>query len=203
MAQTQESVADAPLHSVMKACLNHFDVLDLVYISCSSKALGQLCQSELSEGNKRLAHTLLKQLVQSAASGPKKGPPPNPIYRNKQGALETTSQARHRKALVWLIEKSSFTLQDQQTSAQGAATVEAVLYTSFIPRPLCEVLVESGCCPGYSQLVAAGRSGVKGLPVWIHAISAVGAPSDIPEYAKELLMSSTARQARPANAADH
>ena len=66
------STSDCPLdpvHSVVSLCLCCFSVMDMVYVSCSSKALGQLCQSKLSEGNKQLAHGLLSHSVKEASGG--------------------------------------------------------------------------------------------------------------------------------------
>ena len=185
MEETQGTFGDGYMDLVMKACMSHFAVLDLVQISCSNKALGQLCQSQLSEGNKQLAHTLLQQLVQEAAQLNTTGLSFKEDFARHAEVLGKC-QKQYRKALTWLIKKSGITLRDR-THPQLADTAKTLMSMPFIPRPLCEVLVESGFQPEYKQLVAAARHGVCGLTVWSEAVDAAEVPSSLPVYLQRLV----------------
>ena len=163
------------LPTVMSSCMNYFDILDLVHISCSSRCLKELCQSKLREGSRQRAHNLLVEFVQAAAKSSE--------IEEELGKLQIQNAKVPMEAVVWLLDTSGLRFSSTMDPVTEE-TANHLLYTSNIPILNTTVLVAAGLRYTYTQLTAAARSGVRGLHVWIQAMCMAGKHSGMPEYAQ-------------------
>ena len=108
--------ASHSLNIIVTSCMNYFSPLDLVYISCSSKILGEICEARLKEGNRELAHNISRESVKTAAAEYGSESNYKRIWTglqllNTRGKVEVTCPfvkglQRSNKALQWLLKKS-------------------------------------------------------------------------------------------------
>ena len=162
---------------VGSALLSYFSILDLMCISCTSKALKQLCQTELSKGSKQLAHELVCQAAKDAAAATY-GQEVTPS--REVGRVPWRSLLQLGKGVEWLLNTSGIELS-HSSDANTAQTVHILLHTSNIPPPLARVLLAAGLQVGYEQLVTPARSGVRGLSVWKVALRERQLPLTFPQ----------------------
>jgi hypothetical protein len=196
-----------PLYVILTSCLPHLSALDLVYITCSSKTLGQVCEARLREGNREAAHLILRECVAQAAVTFVFDDKTN-YYQTRNGLRVEPSSGevelvgfpqpkglqRSYKALQWLIRKSGGDFFDP-ADRFGPETARALLHTSNVPGPHAVALVAAGFRMSYEQFVTAARSSVRGLRVWVAAHRNLEVDSGLPEYVEDMLVGLVANQA--------
>ena len=164
---------------VASTLLSYLSILDLVCVSCTSKALGQLCQAELSTGSKQLAHNLVCQASRDAAAAAY-GQEVTPSRDPWRSLLQLC------KGVEWLLNTSVIELS--HTSDENTAqTIQTMLHTCNLPQPLAQVLLAAGLHVGYEQLVTPARSGVRGLSAWRGALHQMQLPLTLPQVSECLL----------------
>jgi hypothetical protein len=164
-----------PLYVILTSCLAHLSALDLVYITCSSKTLGQVCEAKLREGNREAAHRILRECVATASAVFASDNGPCRIryglkLETLTGEIELISPQpeglrRSYKALEWLVRKSGGGFFDP-ADPLGPETARALLHTSPVPGPHAVVLVQAGFSPSPEQTVAASIRGFEGRKLW-------------------------------------
>ena len=167
---------------VVSPLLSYFSILDLVYVSCTSKALGQLCQTELSSGSKQAAHALIYDASEDAAAFSQEETSPREVG---QLPWKNLSQLIC-KGVEWLLTTSGIELSDT-SDPNTAQTLQTLLHTWNVPLLLAQVLLAAGLQVGYEQLVRPARAGVRGLSVWRVALGEMELLSTLPKVSGCLL----------------
>jgi hypothetical protein len=85
-------------------------------------------------------------------------------------------QEQHRQTLVWLLLTAP-------AVAAVTPTADLLLRIPSMPKRWVLQLVAAGVRITYSQLLAAARSMVAGVEVWVQAQQQLGVQTDIPEVA--------------------
>ena len=149
---------DGRSRAVIKTCMDFFSILDLARISSSSRSLGQLCESQLCEGNTLLPQDLLRALVKDSVTRPRSNArscalsSENPCYEVTKLGCGGVLSTPVSKALRWILRMSRISFTNE-TDPRLSETVRALLHTSNMPKELAEVFVASGFRPTYMQLL--------------------------------------------------
>ena len=187
MEESSAALSQDVAHLVVgSTLLSYFSIMDLMCLSCTSKALRQLCKTELSKGSKQLAHELVCRASKDAAAaayGEELTPSREP------GKTPWRSLPQLCKGVEWLLNTSGIELFGI-SDANTAHTVQTLLHTCNMPPPLAQVLLAAGLHVGYEQLVIPARSGVRGLSVWKVALRERQLPVIFPQVSECLCHSS-------------
>ena len=160
--------------------LGYVNILDLMSLSCTSKALRQLCQTELSKGSKQLAHDLVCQASKDAAAAAY-GQEVTPS--REVGKLPWRSLLQLCQGVEWLLNTSGIELSNT-SDGNTAQTVHTLLHTSNMPPPVAQVLLAAGLQVGYEQLVTPAESGVRGLSAWRGALGEMHLSLTLPQVSR-------------------
>ena len=168
-------------HLVLTFCTRHFDALDFVRVSGSSKYLGQLCQDELRAANGQLLHTVIRRTMQACYKAREDLEPPPLLFRQEGTGVASENISNLRcKAMLQLVQMSTTFLS--QTNQHSAETAKVMLATPNVPLILVKALVYIGLAVGYAEVVAVARKGGRGVGVYVKACYDLGIVVDIPPY---------------------
>ena len=187
----------AALHEILGCCLGNMDLLDIVHITTSSKAVALACKSHLSTGNKQLAHKLLRAAINEALEpDPTKAQlatvlsrmehayqqRPAPFTAKVLRSMPCSRSRQYTKAIQWLVTTSRCGELLSQEDPASTTTVMLVINTPNIPCHLAQTLTTAGMRVSYEQLMEAVCDDVEGVLVWPQASFSLGLQSEFPPW---------------------
>jgi hypothetical protein len=166
------------MNSTKVATAGWSEVLPLVSRALGLQGLARLMTS--SERNRSLCLTLItqdtKQLLQSALPLPAAAAAAGAAGLHPRQAADQSSL----QAVLWMLRVAP---EAATAALTVASTAEHVVLLPAVPLDAAVQLVAAGVRITYAQLLAAAKSMVPGVEVWVQAQQQLGVQTDMPAAA--------------------
>jgi hypothetical protein len=170
MPQESAHIVEVAIVDLVPFCSTQLGLQGLACLAACSRQLHNTCLGLVqSHANSLLAGAVEDMHAPHRREGSSKG---EVEQRNSDIAV----QEQHRQAVVWLLRAAPGV-------AAAAPTADLLSHVPAVPVGWALQLVAAGVRIDYAQLLAAARSMVAGVEVWVQAQQQLGVQTDIPEWA--------------------